>query len=504
MTYAPQDDGLRDSYDRLPYETRARRKTHPDTLATLATVFGLTPPPVAAARVLELGCGTGENLLAIACALPRSTCVGVDFSAPQIAEAEARAGAAGIENARFICSDFNELESSEPYDYVIAHGLLSWIPPDRHDELLALCRDALAPGGLLYLSYNALPGWHHRRIVRDFLLHQTADIDDIGAKVGAARAALSSLTETVSGLDWAYGRIIADENDNVAKLGDSYLAHDLLETHNTAFYFDDVVRRTEARDLHYVGEAGFEAMIPDTYPVTIADALKTIADLRTREQRLDFLTNRAFRESVFVKEHQPAPQPSQRALATLHVASPLQRKAGDGDEQSTATYQSSGGIEIAVETGAAHQAFDYLAACFPESASLETILGQIQLTQGRALEPEAIMTLMDTLFAAFARGLIHLHSAPPRVCSAAGDRPTTTALARVQATRGRRVTTMLLDNIEIDDADCHAVLPYLDGQHDRAALASYLSTPGDDAAWRLDVALAKLGRAGLLVGDVSP
>ena len=87
---APRDDGLRESYDQLPYETRARRKTHPDTLATLATVFGLTPPPVEAARVLELGCGTGENLLAIACALPGSSCVGVDFSAPQITEADRR------------------------------------------------------------------------------------------------------------------------------------------------------------------------------------------------------------------------------------------------------------------------------------------------------------------------------------------------------------------------------------------------------------------------------
>ena len=66
---AQHGDGLRESYDQLPYETRARRKTHPDTLATLATVFGLTPPLVETARVLELGCGNGENLLAIACAL---------------------------------------------------------------------------------------------------------------------------------------------------------------------------------------------------------------------------------------------------------------------------------------------------------------------------------------------------------------------------------------------------------------------------------------------------
>ncbi len=112
----------------------------------------------------------------------------------------------------------------------------------------------------------------------------------------------------------------------MGKLGDSYLAHDLLETHNTAFYFDDIVRAGEARDLFYVGEAGFEAMIPDTYPAAIAEALKTISDLHARERRLDFLTNRTFRESIFVKGRQPAGQPDQRTLAKLFIASPLQRR----------------------------------------------------------------------------------------------------------------------------------------------------------------------------------
>jgi len=500
---APPDDGLRDSYDQLPYETRARRKTHPDTLATVATVFGLDPPDVTSARVLELGCGTGENLLAIACALPHARCVGVDFSVPQIAQAETLGAESGISNARFICSDFKELDRSSQYDYVIAHGLLSWIPPARHDELLSLCRDILAPGGLLYLSYNALPGWHHRRIVRDFLLQETADIDDVGEKVRTARSALAALTETVRGLDWAYGQIIADENDNVGKLGDSYLAHDLLETHNTAFYFDDIVRAGETRDLFYVGEAGFEAMIPDTYPPAIAEALKTIPDLHARERRLDFLTNRTFRESVFVKGHRPARQPDQRTLAKLFVASPLQRKPGQGDTATALAYQNPGGIEIAVDAGVAQQALDLLGAVYPEARSLEAILGHVQQNQGRALEHNTIMTLMSTLFALYARGLVYLYKSPPSVTAAIDLRPVTTALARVQAQRGSRVTTMLLDNIEIDDADCRAVLPHLDGRHDRGALASFLSDDGGNATARLETALTKLARAGLLTNATS-
>jgi SAM-dependent methyltransferase len=501
---APRDDGLRESYDQLPYETRARRKTHPDTLATLAIVFGLTPPSVEAARVLELGCGTGENLLAIACALPGSSCVGVDFSAPQIADAEALGATAGIGNARFICSDFKEIAGDQQYDYVVAHGLLSWISPDRHDDLITLCGACLAPGGLLYLSYNALPGWHHRHIVRDYLLQETADITDVAAKVRTARAALASLAETVGKLDWAYGRIVSDENDNVAKLGDSYLAHDLLETHNTAFYFTDMVRRGAERDLHYVGEAGFEAMVPDTYPAEIAEALKAMPELHDRERRLDFLSNRTFRESVFVKGRQPARQPDQRSLATLYVASPLKRGADPSADQATIAYQSPSGTDIAVELGVTQAALDELAACYPEALSLEAILRRVQQAGHQPLEQSAIMALMSDLFGAYARGLVNLHSAAPRVRSAAPDRPAAPALARAQAGRGTRVTTMLLENIEIDDADCHVILPHLDGQHDHATLATLLSSSGGDLGQRLVVALAKLAGVGLLAEPETP
>jgi SAM-dependent methyltransferase len=495
---ASHGDSLRESYDQLPYETRARRKTHPDTLATLATVFGLTPPLVETARVLELGCGTGENLLAIACALPGSSCIGVDFSAPQIAKAKDLAAAASIGNAQFICSDFKAIACDQQYHYVVAHGLLSWIPPESHDDLIALCGACLSPGGLLYLSYNALPGWHHRQIVRDYLLQETADIPGIAAKVPAARAALALLAETVGNVDWAYGRIVADENDNVAKLGDSYLAHDLLETHNTAFYFADLVRRGAEYDLHYVGEAGFEAMVPDTYSAEIAEALKTIPDLHDRERRLDFLTNRSFRESVFVKGQKPAKQPDPRSLATLYVASPLKRSAERSADQATIGYQSPGGTDIAVEAGVTEAALDELATCYPEALSLESILRRVQQADDQPLEQDAIMALMSSLFTAYARGLINLHSSAPRVLSAATDQPAAPALARAQAGRGTRVITVLLENVEIDDEDCLAILPHLDGQHDHARLATLLSSVGGDLGQRLDVALAKLARVGLL------
>ncbi len=494
------DDALRESYDRLPYETRARRKTHPDTLATVAQLFGLPAPAVETGRVLEIGCGPGENLVAIATALPRATCVGVDFAGAQIAQAKTLAAAAKAENADFYCSDFNKIESTHaPFDFVVAHGLLSWIPPERHGELIAACSQCLAPGGLLFLSYNALPGWHQRRIIRDYLLFETAGNADIVEKVRHARAALSSLADDTGEIDWAYGRIVREERDNVARLGDSYLAHDLLETFNSAFYFSDVVRDAKVHDLHYVGEAAFDTMVPDTYPASIARSLKTIGDLQVREQRLDFLINRTFRESIFVKSLRPTERPDQRALAKLFIASSLKRVTANESGAVAIVYRNPSAIEISVESGAVTAALDVLAACYPEARSLEEILGETQATSGDRIESGEVIALINALFAAFSRGLVSLHSARPPVRATVGAHPIASPLARAQSAAGTRVTTMLLDNIDLNDADCHALLPHLDGQSDLPALARALATADPASGMeRTKAALEKLARAGLL------
>ena len=496
------DRALRQSYDDLPYETRARRKTHPDTLATIATLFGLEPPAVNAARVLEIGCGTGENLVAIAGALPDAACTGIDLSARQIAMARDLAVAAGVENAEFHVRDFGDPErTEEPFDYVIAHGVLSWIPPDRHRDLLDRCSRALAPGGLLYLSYNALPGWHQRRIVRDHLLRAVDGIRDADARVRAARDSLTQMADIVGEPESSYGRLIREERDNALKLGDSYLAHDLLETYNTAFYFDDAVSMARDHDLHFVAEAAFEAMVPDTYPGAIADALKTIPGLHDREQALDFLINRTFRESIFCKSRQAAASPQLPRLARVLYAARLQRKPGPSDGESV-VYQDVGGREIAMAPGSAQQAIDTLSQRFPEALIFEEIVASLAVPE---LDQQGIVGLINALFVLYSRGFVSLHSVRPGVVALPGKRPRAPGLARAQCVRGSRVTTALLENLEIDDPDCRLLLPLLDGTRDIPALAAALPPDSEiKPTYRVATALSKLARVGLIVEQDRP
>ena len=82
----------------MPYPGYPFAQTHPDRLATIATLLGLSPAPVTVCRVLELGCGDGGNLVPMAYGLPGSHFSGVDLSGAAVERAAAVAGVLGLGN----------------------------------------------------------------------------------------------------------------------------------------------------------------------------------------------------------------------------------------------------------------------------------------------------------------------------------------------------------------------------------------------------------------------
>src|SRR5580700_8690536 len=160
----------RDLYDERPYTDHAYAETHPARIAAVARMARWKAPPVAAARILELGCGRGGNLLPMAAGLPQATLVGVDASVRQIDEARRIAREAGLSNVTLLQARFETMEIAEgSFDYVICHGVLSWIPEGARAGLLARIAGALRGGGVACVSFNALPGWYDRLAARDWL-----------------------------------------------------------------------------------------------------------------------------------------------------------------------------------------------------------------------------------------------------------------------------------------------------------------------------------------------
>src|SRR2546430_17640150 len=128
-TMTTKADPIRERYDAVSYRHGAVSDSHPARIGAIIRLLGINAAPPDLCRVLELGCGEGMNLLPLAERFPKSEFVGVDFSAKQIAVADAARAACGIENARFLCADLRSWKhDGGAFDYIIAHGVYSWVP----------------------------------------------------------------------------------------------------------------------------------------------------------------------------------------------------------------------------------------------------------------------------------------------------------------------------------------------------------------------------------------
>ncbi len=148
------------SYDELPYDSLPLPETQPDFLAAMAKLHGFDAPDPRRARILELGCAQGGNLIPLAWRWPESDCVGVELSRVQAEAGAAFVKRLGLPNVRIVHGDLAALpDDLGAFDYIIAHGVFSWVPPAVQQALLEACRRHLSPQGVAYVSFNVAAGW---------------------------------------------------------------------------------------------------------------------------------------------------------------------------------------------------------------------------------------------------------------------------------------------------------------------------------------------------------
>ncbi len=291
------------SYDELPYVNKAFAQTHPDRLATLGRLFGLQPPGLESCRVLELGCASGDNLIPMALGLPNARFVGIDLSARQIEQGQRRVDALGLTNIELRQYDIANVDATwGKFDYVISHGIYSWIPAPVRERLLAICRDNLVANGIAYVSYNTLPGWHLKGMIRDMMMYHTAGFRDATAKVKQARGLLDFLARSAP-TNSPYGMTLRQEADALRKEADAYLFHEHLEENNHAFYFHEFADAAKRHGLVYLAEADLNDMLVSKFPPEVAQTLQRVAtDIIRMEQYMDFVRNRGFRQTLLVHQ----------------------------------------------------------------------------------------------------------------------------------------------------------------------------------------------------------
>jgi methyltransferase-like protein/protein-L-isoaspartate O-methyltransferase len=466
-----QDTNSMQAYNQIPYRSVALPQTHPDRLATHARLFGLGPAPLADCRVLDVGCGDGANLLAMAGMLPESTFVGIDSAEVPIAEGRERAEDWGLANLDLRALDLLDLPSDfGPFDYIVAHGVYSWVPDAVRDGLMALIAGHLAPHGVAFVSYNALPGGHLRRLTREMMRYHIDGLEAPDERVGQARAILDFLIDGQPE-ESTYLAMLEDERDRCARYTDEHFFHDHIADVNRPFYFHEVVAHADRHGLRYLAEADFAAMQDRTFPPQTRAVLDQLGgDRLRREQVLDFLRNRMFRQTLLCHADAPVQSaPSSSAVRALTIAAPIRETERD-KATGVRTFESEPGKAIRTDHPFARAVCEHIGAAWPRALPFADLWAAVESAGGEGITPDV---LAQMLLDFYGDGFIHLHTIAPTLTGKVSDRPEALPIARREAEEGEVVTNGWHRSIPLDAAE-QRVLPLLDGQRNHADLLDAL------------------------------
>lgn len=244
----------------VPYPAHFHRETMPAWLCATLTAMGLKSPDLTHPYTyLDLGCGSGLNTLIAAATNPQGQFIGIDLHPAAIAQARARAQALGVHNLRYECLDFATAAQSPAAlpacDFMVCHGVYSWIAPPQRQALRQLVQQRLLPGGVLYLAYMSQPGSSAMAATQKLLHLATQHL--AGSSAGKARAGvawLQQLTQQGLGHFGEQPRLV-QEIDRLATLEADYLAHELLNPHWDSLHVADVMADLEAVDCRYAASA---------------------------------------------------------------------------------------------------------------------------------------------------------------------------------------------------------------------------------------------------------
>lgn len=476
-------------YDEVEYPGFAYPDTHPDRLATLATLFGLTPAPLDRCRVLELACGDGANLVPIALSLPGSTCVGVDVALTAVERARDCAAALGLGNVTFHHRDVAHLgpEIGE-FDYVIAHGLYSWVGADVRDRLLAVCKAHLAPDGVAFVSYNTYPGGHIRQLVRNMMLFRARAVADPERQVGEGLALVRWVMESTPSDELR--SMLKSELDTLSTRTAPVIYHDELAATYTPVYFHEFVDHARRHGLQYLAEAEFGAMQSSRFPAPLADTLHKIGDVLVKEQLQDFLRLRKFRQTLLchagVRVDRAIDPGRVRSLRVASNARP-ESQAPDLRSGVAEDFRTPEGWSMSTDHALAKAAILCLADAWPRSVPFGEL---VQLAEARlnGLGPgdSRAPGLEHMLLAMYTGELVELHVQPPAFTLELSGRPVSSSLVRWQLQRGTTVTTLRHTTIKLEDALLRHLVSLLDGMRDHAALVAELTDLVVTGAARLE------------------
>jgi len=473
-------------YDAIPYPTSPFRQTRPERLAAIAKLFGLDAPPAEKCAVLELGCSMGGNLIVMAHDHPQSRFLGVDASSRQIADGWKTVDALGLKNIQLKHLDILDVgEDIGEFDYIISHGVFSWVPPRVQDRVLEICQRHLAPRGVAYISYNTYPGWHIRGVVRDMMFYRGMQFADPKTSLAQAKSLVEFVAQSSKGADTPYQRLLQSELKHIGQMEDYYLQHEHLEEHNQPLYFHEFARRLAVNGLQYLGDADFSTMVSTNFSPEVAKTLHELGahDIVQMEQYMDFVRCRYFRKTLICRSGVRLNRTLTPAVVKdLLLASDAAPATAEWalDPAQTMSFESAGGYKISCKSPLTKIALRALKQDWPMPVAFADLLARCKVDAAGAGFPAdeagAEEFFAGEMLTAMAAGVVEWRLSPVPFTTVVADMPATTSLARLQATQGYKVTNLRGELVTLDEIHRQTLLQ-LDGSRGRAQLTDALLAP---------------------------
>ncbi|NTF83804.1 methyltransferase domain-containing protein [Agrobacterium rhizogenes] len=473
---------LSEYYDAVPYESMAFPQSAPEHLQAVAGLFGLSSPPIETARVLELGCAAGGNLLPFAARYPRARVLGVDLSSVQVEQGKALIAEMGLKNAEIRRADLSTLARSlGTFDYIICHGVYSWVPESVRKAILRIASENLSDNGLAYVSYNTYPGWKSREIVRDAMILRGGS-RELKEKLPYARGMLEYLYASARP-DTVLKLALEEMRPILQNYGDYYLLHEFLEPYNAPCYFHEFVERAEANGLDYVGESETFLMFLSNYSANIAEPLlrEWGSSQVSVEQYLDFVNNRGFRQTILAKKNHASGvrrQLSSDMLQSLFLSGVFVSEDGPltPDEQPQACNLLRRGT-ITLSQPALKVAAAALNEAYPATLSFDALAQRVitELKLSKTAAREQLLPFVEELVI---KGFLRFRMSEPDIAAVLPDRPvvsdeTRATLKPPAGTDAVSVSNLLHEPVYLNILEARVAL-LMDGSRDEEALIAGL------------------------------
>jgi trans-aconitate methyltransferase len=479
-------DAVHDLYQTHAYPAMSHPSTDPAATAVAARLAGLDAPDPSHARILDIGCATGHNLLPLAARWPKARFTGIDFSKPAIEEASESARLAGLTNVEFIGADLKTFNPGDGvnYDFIISHGIYSWVPGAVRQALLDFCATRLSPQGIAMISYNTLPGWSLRKSIAN--LTKLLSAESTSKPIGQEPEQILASLLMAAGNHNPYSRYLTQVLHDIFGQGGYFLRFDDLGPINEPCTFLDFIAHTSRSGLLYLAESLLCENFPCALAPEAAEILKPLAgEPHLLQQTIDVLTNRSFRHSLLCRADAPVERhPNPTSVLKFAVRCPHVMKHIAGGVR---LMNHSGGELARCEKALEVALFSVLSKTNPETVPFhEVIVHMAEFLKQPFDYSRHLLPLAEVVMEAARKGLISLRSEAVRFNPEPPAVPALGALRLLAARNGQPMVDAYHMPCHLDDERKRQLAAAMDGSRTMDELTALANTNAPDfnvAAW---------------------